>query len=61
MKYKLKILKIEEAIPDKRDRFALQDNYEIQIFEANVSPDGTIELLQHLWELKARETTKKED
>jgi len=55
MKYRLKIVKVEEPEMDDNRRFMVKEEYEVTILQANISPDATIELMQHLLDLQKRE------
>lgn len=54
MKYKIKIIKEEERENNKFERYIDESNDRV-IFQANISPDLTIELLQHLNDYKERD------
>lgn len=53
MKYEIKVIKTEELNAND-ERAMFRDKYDHVLFSADLNSDATIEILQHLYQLKER-------
>jgi hypothetical protein len=54
MEYKIKVIKVSPTKSSLDDRIMDYNRYDQDLFEANMTSDEVVEILNHLWQLRSR-------